>query len=221
MDLHFEIKNQLIVRTDTTQVVNKSKNIYRLNFTITGDEWWNTVKYIIFHYNEENYQYMLEWNENAEAYSIIVPEKLLRGKSFRFTVFGIKILANEDTRITTRMMTIHSLSSGFTTNITTITDEPTSPDILTTVLERLGNKFDDLVFDEDNIICKSEGVVMEVVPLHLFETFYTRDETDSFLSQKAEVIHGHVVNDVSDFEENVDMDFDNFLTSLTENIRQI
>jgi len=221
MDLHFEIKNQLIVRTDTTQVVNKSKNIYRLNFTITGDEWWSTVKYIIFHYNEENYQYMLEWDVDAEAYSIIVPEKLLRGKSFRFSVFGIKILANEDTRITTRMMTIHSLSSGFTTNITTITDEPTSPDILTTVLERLGNKFDDLVFEEDNIICKSEGVVMEVVPLHLFETFYTRDETDSLLSQKAEVIHGHVVNDVSDFEENVNMDFDNFLTSLTENIRQI
>ena len=54
-----------------------------------------------------------------------------------------------------------------------------------------------------------------------FEDYYTKDEADSLLDGKAETVHNHVVDDVTDFEENVDMDFDNFLTSLTENIRQI
>lgn len=220
MNLCFEINNQLIKRTDNLKVVNKSKNVYRLNFTITGDKWWGTVKYILFHFNEKNYQYFLEWDENIGAYSILVPEQVLRGKSFRFTVFGIKIIADEDTRITTRMMTIHSLNSGFTTNITTITDEPTSPDILTIVLERVGNKFDDLIFENDNLICKSEGVVKKVIPLHLLETYYTKDETDSLLLNKAELHHNHITNDVIDFTENIDLDFDNFLINLTEKIRQ-
>jgi len=219
MDLEFSIENQIIRRTDTVKVVNKAKNIYRLIFTIAGEKWEDTVKYIIFHFNNENYQYLLNYDSTLEKYSITVPEQVLYGKSFRFTVFGIKQIGEEETRITTRVITVHSLNSGFTTHITTITDEP-ELDIVTSLLQKLGTKYDDLIFDDNTLICRSEGEVKKVLTLP-FEDYYTKDEADSLLDGKAETVHNHVVDDVTDFEENVDMDFDNFLTSLTENIRQI
>lgn len=219
MDLEFHITNQIIRRVDTNKVVNKSKNIYKLHFTIEGEEWEGKIKYILFHYNNENYQYLLNYDDETDKYTIVVPEQVLYGKSFRFTVFGIQIIDEEETRITTRVITVHSLTSGFTTNITTITDEP-DLDIVTTLLQKLADKYDDLIFEDNNLICRSEGEVKKILTFP-FDDYYTKDEADSLLDGKAETVHNHVVDDVTDFEENVDMDFDNFLTSLTENIRQI
>ena len=80
------------------------------------------------------YQFQLEFNENAQAYIIIVPKEVLTGKGFLFTVYG-----EDDTeRITAKQQKINLLESGYTTDISSI-DYPDTTDVFNVIFGRLDN----------------------------------------------------------------------------------
>lgn len=218
--LNFDVKKQRVIKKNTEYLVNHTKNF--LEFSFTFDELWDGLtKYIIFKYNEKNYLNILTFNEESEKYGTVVPSNVLKGSMFRFTMYSVFMVAGSEERITTQEVTIKLHDSGFTTNIHSVSDED-SVDIFTTLFDNLGTKFDDLIIEDENIICKSEGTIIKVIPLSVFlDDYYDKSETENLLGEKADNVHIHLTTDVSDFENKVGIDLDALLDSLSENIRII
>lgn len=218
--LNFDVKKQRVIKKNTEYLVNHTKNF--LEFSFAFDELWDGLtKYIIFKYNEKNYLNILTFNEESEKYETVVPSNVLKGSMFRFTIYSVFMVAGSEERITTQEVTIKLHDSGFTTNITSVSDED-NVDIFTTLFENLNTKFDDIIIEEENIICKSEGTIVKVIPLSVFlDDYYDKTETENLLGEKADNVHNHLTSDLTDFESKVGIDLDSLLESLTENIRII
>lgn len=218
--VNFKVNEQHIEKKDNVYLVNKTKNYLKFCFTF-NETWDDYEKYILFHSKEKNYEFILPYDDEMECYGITVPNKVLLGKHFRFSLYGIQIIDEDETRITTNDFRVRLDHSGYTQNIIPIDDDTGIDDVFANIKMLIGEKFDDLLFVEDKVLCISNGEIKKIVPLSFLEEYYTKDESDSLLSNKANLIHNHVTNDVVDFEENVDNDLDIFLTSLTESIRQL
>lgn len=219
--LNFDVKTQRIIKKNTEYLVNHT--LHFLEFHFTFDEQWDlfSPKYIIFKYNEKNYLNILDYDMDLEKYRILVPSTVLKGSSFRFTIYGLLYVAGSEERITTQEVTIKLHDSGFTTDISNLSGEG-DVDIFTRLFDSISNKYDEITIENDNILCKSDNVVLQVLPLSTFlDDYYKKSETDFLFDNKADKIHNHVVVDVTDFENNVDCDLEIFLDSLTENIRVI
>lgn len=219
--LNFEVKKQRIIKKNTEYLVNHT--LHFLEFYFSFDEQWDlfSPKYIIFKHNEKNYLNILTYDPDLNKYFVSVPSVVLKGSSFRFTIYGTLYVSGFEERITTQEVTIKLHDSGFTTNISSVSDNG-DVDIFTTLFDDLSTKFDDIVIEEGNIICKSEGTVIKIIPLNLFlDDYYDKSEADALLYDKANTVHTHVTSEVTDFDRKVDIDLDTLLLSLTERIRII
>ena len=111
MELEFEISNQSLVRTDSVGVVNQSVNYLSCVFTFKTTDWSNANKYALFKSESgENYCYSLGSECEVEC---TVPAKVLEHDLFRLTLFGLK----DEERITTNLVTVKLVRSGFSTSI--------------------------------------------------------------------------------------------------------
>ena len=218
--LNFEVKKQRIIKKNTEYLVNHSSHFLKFDF-IFDDQWdLFSPKYIIFKYNEKNYLNILTFDTDLAKHTIEVPSVVLKGSSFRFTIYGLLYVGGNEERITTQEVTIKLHDSGFTTKFSNILDDNDNVDIFTTLHNEISSKFDDLIIEGDNIICKSEGTIIKIIPLSVFlDDYYNRSETDILFDGKANNVHTHVTSEVLDFEDKVDIDLDTLLVNLTENIR--
>lgn len=217
------MKKQRVIKKNTEYLVNHTLNFLEFNFLF--DDQWNqfSPKYIIFKHNEKNYLNVLTYDNELEKYHITVPSIVLKGSSFRFTIYGLLYVAGSEVRITTQEVTIKLHDSGFTTDISSINENDNDNiDIFTTIFDNIHNKFDDLIIENNNIICKSEGTIVKIVPLSVFlDDYYDKSQTDYFLDNKAEKIHNHISSDVTDFGDTVDLDLNNLLDNFTQQIRRM
>ena len=111
MELEFEISNQSLVRTDSVGVVNQSVNYLSCVFTFKTTDWSGFNKYVLFKSESgENYCYSLGTECEVEC---TVPAKVLEHDLFRLTLFGLK----DEERITTNLVTVKLVRSGFSTSI--------------------------------------------------------------------------------------------------------
>lgn len=219
--LNFDVVKQRIIKKNTEYLVNHTLNFLEFHFSF--DEQWDSFspKYIIFKHNEKNYLNILTYDTELEKYTIKVPSIVLEGSSFRFTIYGLVYVGGSEVRITTQEVTIKLHDSGFTNDISNLSEDG-DIDIFTRLFDSIGNKYDEITIENGNILCKSDNVVLQVLPLSTFlDDYYKKSETDHLFDNKADKIHNHVVVDVTDFENNVDCDLEIFLDSLTENIRII
>lgn len=219
--LNFDVKTQRVIKKNTEYLVNHTSNFLELHFTF--DEQWNlfSPKYIIFKYNEKNYLNILDYDNELEKYLILVPSTVLKGSSFRFTIYGLLYVGGSEERITTQEVTIKLHDSGFTTDISNLPGEG-DVDIFTRVFDSISTKYDEITIENDNIICKSENVVLKVLPLSTFlDDYYDKSETNNLLDDKADKIHNHIVSDVTDFGDTVDLDLNNLLDNFTQQIRRM
>ncbi|WP_406533423.1 hypothetical protein [Methanobrevibacter sp.] len=219
--LNFDVQKQRIIKKNKEYLANHTKNFLLLSFSF-DDLWKNHPKYIIFKYNEKNYLNFLTYNGESGNYEVVVPSIVLKGLMFRFTIYELLYVGGSEERITTQEVTIKLHDSGFTEDISNISNDEDSVDIFTTLFENLSTKFDDLLIEEDNILCKSEGTIVKVIPLSAFlDDYYDKSEMDNLLEGKANNIHDHLVSDVNDFDDAVDLDLSNVLGNIAENIRRI
>lgn len=133
MELIYNVTGQLIHRQTQQCLANQGQEYLSLRFTF-DEEWDDYTKYIIFSYHNKHYQFQLEFNENAQAYIIIVPKEVLTGKGFLFTIYG----ETDTERITTKQQKINLLESGYTTDISSI-DYPDTTDVFNVIFGRLDN----------------------------------------------------------------------------------
>lgn len=219
--LNFEVKKQRIIKKNTEYLVNHT--LHFLEFYFSFDEQWDlfSPKYIIFKHNEKNYLNILTYDPDLNKYFVSVPSVVLKGYSFRFTIYGLLYVGSSEVRITTQEVTIKLHDSGFTTEISNINENDNgNVDIFTTIFDNISNKFDDLIIDDEKIIFKSEGTIVKTVPLSVFlDDYYDKSQTEYFLENKANRTHNHVSSDVTDLEDAVGVDVKSALNSIVTKIR--
>ena len=111
MELEFEVNNQSLVRTDTVGVVNQSVNYLSCVFSFKTSDWSGFEKYVIFK-SESGADYCYSLGTSCEV-DCTVPGKVLEHDLFRLTLFGLK----DEERITTNLVTVKLVRSGFSTSI--------------------------------------------------------------------------------------------------------
>ena len=107
MDLDFNVTNQILVKNTRNRPVNLSQEYLRLCFTFSTD-WTGLGKFAIFKVGSENIRVALSDDK------VLVPGKALQGSKVLFTLYGVD---NGNLRITTNLVKINLLESGFTKNV--------------------------------------------------------------------------------------------------------
>lgn len=82
MTITFNVENQILSRTDTNKIIEKSKNYLFAEFTFSED-WNNTNKAIIFENNVLRYKIYLDSDNKCQ-----VPNRIIRNDGFTISVIG-------------------------------------------------------------------------------------------------------------------------------------
>lgn len=82
MTITFNVENQILSRTDTNRIIEKSKNYLFAEFTFSAD-WDNTNKAIIFDNNTLRYKVYLDSDNKCQ-----VPNRIIRNDGFTISVVG-------------------------------------------------------------------------------------------------------------------------------------
>ena len=119
MDLEYIVTNQVIERTDKRRPANLSQEYLQLCFTFSED-WSGLAKFALFKTSDGTLRTALSQDK------VVVPASVLTDKKFLFSVYGVD---GNDLRITTNLVRVNLLESGFThevINDDSDLDEPTT-----------------------------------------------------------------------------------------------
>lgn len=111
MDLSFDVKNQIIRRTDNNSIVQLSENYLKLKFTFT-DDWSDLIKFILIKHSEGTTRIALT-DDN-----VVIPAEFLNTDRFTFSIYGVDSVNSTVTRITTNKVALTLLGTGYTTDYT-------------------------------------------------------------------------------------------------------
>ena len=205
VDLNFEITNQIIERLDKNVLVNKSQNYVKCCFNFITSDWDDLEKFAIFK-DAWGHSYIssLGPTKTCECH---VPNDALKGTNFKVSVYGGDL-------ITSNELIILLIPSGYTTNISLPKEH--GKDIFVELFEKIESKIDNIIYENNNLCCFSGDDLLLNIPLILSYNDLV-DVPNCFTPED----HSHEISDITDFENNVDIDLDKLLTSLTENIRMI
>ena len=145
LELKFKATNQKLEMLHNGELVNKSNNYLKIVIDYTTEDWENKLKFVLLR-NKQGKTYLFEYSDDG----ILVPDAVLSGNSFRITTYGVN---NDNMRITTNELIIQLKESGFTTDLSSVSDD-TSHDVISTIyllVESKLSKEDYIVDDRLNI----------------------------------------------------------------------
>ena len=192
MDLHFTIENQRLTRNEKRFIVDKSNNYLELVFDFKTDDWNETTKFAILKNNTE--AYLLEIIENK----VTVPYDAIKDNQFRITVYGLK---TDETRITTNEIGLLLNYSGYTRDLSNITD--LTPSVAEDLYLKLEGKSEvDHTHSTDDVDGLADvattGDYNDLINKPVAENVYWSDVLDKPSSFPPSV-HSHSKSDVTDF----------------------
>lgn len=135
MQLTFNVQNQIITRTDNFQPVAKSQNYLRASFTFS-DDWGNDDKIAIFHVGNDNYEMILD----SENECLVPWEALVVARNIYVSVYS-------GDRITASEALVKILPTGYTERVSA-TQDP-SIDVYSSLLSRMNAIDEDIVSQVD------------------------------------------------------------------------
>lgn len=211
MELNFEIKNQILTRTDTQILVNKSNNYVFCNFLFKTEEWDTLNKFCIFKDSwGKSYTQHLGVENNCQCK---VPAEVLQGTFFKISVYAGNL-------ITSTEITVILVPSGYTTSFNEHSSS-SEKDIFVELFEELSTKIDNVIFDDGFLRCYSGDELISEVQLVLEDEAITN--LNNRVDSKADKNHTHNSQDIVDLSEvtssDIDNDFDLFCTELANRIR--
>lgn len=220
VDLKFQVKNQVLKRIDSEKIVQKGKNIYRCDFTISGDIYEDLNIFAIFSDSWNNKKTVPLGKGNN--LSCILPNFLLKGTFFKISLYSGDL-------ITTNVITIPLLSSLYGNFEEYVEcEEAESKDIFVQIFDKLDTKVDKLTVADGYLnIYKNDELVESIWMDTVNETFVRElvqsnvDEINAILATKSDIGHTHISADVTDLESEIDEDLDFLLLTLTEKINEI
>ena len=205
----------MLEREDEQFLVNKSKDYLKCFFNFKTDDWNNLEKFAIFK-NEKDEAYVCNLGDSLQC-ECTIPEPVLTGTFFRVSVYG-------GDRITTNEKTVVLVPSGYTTQIKVPGDSVT--DVFTEIYALLNEKITGISFTDGIMTIYNEnGVVssFELLEENDLSNVANSGDYNDLINIPQEFppqSHNHVINDVTDFEENVDVDMGNMLDYLADKISE-
>ena len=186
--ISFDLENQLLRRTDTETIVNKSRNIVQATFNITGDLWDNVDRFVIFK-DAWNAETIVHLSDESEV-TVIVPSACMEGRFFKVTLFGGDL-------ITTNEITIPLLESGYDKAHTLNPKCDYTKDVFVELFEELKIKFDDVQYADDCLHFFSDGQLVDSISIPGVQEeevirivneqlvgYMNREEIEAFLAEK-------------------------------------
>lgn len=128
--IKLNIKHQKLEITETSYLANRSHNYLKILFNFNTDDWADKTKYCIITDNKDNNRLFIIEDDN----SVVLPSAVLKGNYFKISAYGVK----DEIRITTNQIRIKLAESGYTQDITPISDD--SEDVFSYLLEQLDSK---------------------------------------------------------------------------------
>lgn len=142
MQLTFNVQNQIITRTDNFQPVAKSQNYLRASFTFS-DDWGNDDKIAIFHVGNDNYEMILD----SENECLVPWEALIVARNIYVSVYS-------GDRITASEALVKILPTGYTERVSA-TQDP-SIDVYSSLLSRMNAIDEDIVSQVDAALAEAK-----------------------------------------------------------------
>ena len=115
MLINFKVDNQKLEALDTVFLADKSQNLITCKFHFNGTDWEDKQRFALLRDNECN-AYQLHIPSNN---TIKIPSDLVQQEKFLISIFGED---QEETRITTNMVSFRLAASGYTTDIKDLED---------------------------------------------------------------------------------------------------
>lgn len=187
--IEFTVKEQKLSEVETGFNVNYSKNYLQFAFSF-NKTWEDYTKYCVFHYKNKHYEDQLEYDDNLDKWIVTVPDVVLKGKGFRFNVYGV-FKDNEDVEhvITTQLLHLKLFESGLDCDVSEIKGGA-SDHLIQTILEKIDTKYDSIeLSDYELIFTNNEGTVLGTLSL------------EDLFNQKSDVGHSHTGEDITDLDE--------------------
>lgn len=187
--IEFTVKEQKLSEVETGFNVNYSKNYLQFAFSF-NKTWEDYTKYCVFHYKNKHYEDQLEYDDNLDKWIVTVPDVVLKGKGFRFNLYGV-YKDNEEVEhiITTQKLHLKLFESGLDCEVSEIKGGA-SDHLIQTIFEKLDTKYDSVALSGYSLIFSNDdGTVLGTISFQdLFDA-------------KSNVGHKHTVSDVSDLDE--------------------
>lgn len=139
MDITFQVKNQIIRRTDNNSIVQLSENYLCLKFSFT-DDWNDLVKFILIKTSEGTTRIALVDD------SVVIPAEFLDSDKLNFSVYGVVSENDTVTRITTNKVGLILFDTGYTSKYTE-TIERTETDLVEEIYLAIDKKSDKTYVD--------------------------------------------------------------------------
>ena len=203
IEIQLETNNQLLKRIDKEKIVNKSRNIVKAKFTITGEVWDDVDKFVIFTDAFDNKKTVhLGLDSICDC---IVPASCLETNFFKISVYGGDL-------IVTNTITIPLLDSGYSRKHQDC-DVDSGKDIFVEIFDSLKSKIDSIVFADNCLHFFSKGSLIESVCLpyvdevqihamidEQIQEYFQSDELNKSLKQEGYINQVMLVGDELIFE---------------------
>ena len=130
MDICFDVTNQTVERSDKSKIVNWSDDYLRLSFDFKTDDWSDCTKFILIFDGEDVYRFALTDDK------FIVPEELLTGVKFLFSIYGV----NNTYRITTPKVLLRLREAGYSSDVKELDVDEFTHDVVEEIYIELDKK---------------------------------------------------------------------------------
>ncbi len=202
IEINLKTQNQLLKRVDKEPIVDHSKNIVKTKFTIEGDLWDDSDKFVIFTDAFDNKTTVhLGLDSVCEC---VVPSSCLKTSYFKITVYA-------GDRIITNQVTIPLLESGYTRKHHDTNVDP--KDIFVELFESLSSKLDNILYADNCLHLFKNGVLVNSISLPFVEysqvksivieqirEYMDSDELNRFLKEQGYINQVYLVGDDLIFE---------------------
>lgn len=241
IDLYFTITSQnFLHRIDSNLIQNQIDEEYICHFVFEGEDWQDKEKFVTFFVKNNKYTASLGFENECES---PIPFAALAG-----CIINIKIHAED---IITRNQVSLVVLQPKEQIIYDCQKQEDYHDVYAEAFNQINTKFDEVRVENNELVFYSNGKEVARVLLTNIEgkqsDWKETDESSSqYIKNKPTIInnfryendnlicledeevkqtvslkHNHQSTDVVDFDEEVDIDLNNLLISITENIRSL
>ena len=225
MILEFKVSSEILKKKEAPSVVDQNTNYYKSRFFMDKKIWNNSSISATF-MNDLGYIETVELGEYNELLSCLVPQRIIDGG-----FFSLYISNNNNYKTNTISVT---LTNHY---------EKAQPkcNVISEIFEQIDAKIDDLVYDNYQIKCYSNGKLIDVIYLGNVDKEIIKDWVyDEMLELRSELAdvafsgsyndlvdvpetftpsqHGHSSKDIIDPENLNDMNTDDLLSALINEI---
>jgi len=229
MILEFKVSNEILKKRETPAVVDQNTNYYKCKLYMDKKFWQGSLIYATF-MNDVGYIETVQLGEYNKLLSCLVPQRIVQGGFFSLYISDD---SNYKTNTISVTLTNHYKKARQKCNV------------ISEIFEQIDTKIDDLVYDNYQIKCYSNGELIDVIYIGNVDEQMVKDwvydEMTTFRSELSDVAfsgsyndlvdvpetfkpseHTHLSEDINDLDEVVgDGDTDNLLSALINEINLI